>query len=46
LIIRQMLSGALQYLLTQPDVDLTGYTDELVAMCGHALAAPGGKTSG
>lgn len=46
LIIRQMLSGALQHLLTQPDVDLTGYTHELVGMCEHALAAPGGKTSG
>jgi AcrR family transcriptional regulator len=45
LIIRQMLSGALQHLLTQPDVDLTGYTNELVAMCEHALAAPEGKTS-
>jgi AcrR family transcriptional regulator len=44
LIIRQMLSGALQHLLTQPDVDLTAYTHELVAMCEHALAAPEGKT--
>ncbi len=40
LIIRQMLSGALQHLLTQPDVDLTAYTHELVAMCEHAVAAP------
>jgi AcrR family transcriptional regulator len=39
-IIRQMLSGALQQLLTQPDLDLTGYTHELVAMCEHAVAAP------
>ena len=44
LIIRQMLSGALQHLLTQPDVDLTAYTRELVAMCEHALAAPEGTT--
>jgi AcrR family transcriptional regulator len=40
LIIRQMLSGALQHLLTQPDLDLAGYTRELVAMCEHALAPP------
>ncbi|MQA12195.1 MAG: TetR family transcriptional regulator [Pseudonocardiaceae bacterium] len=44
LIIRQMLSGALQHLLTQPDVDLDGYTRELVAMCEHAVAAPGRNT--
>lgn len=39
-IIRQMLSGALQQLLTTPDLDLTAYTHELVAMCEHAVAAP------
>jgi AcrR family transcriptional regulator len=39
-IIRQMLSGALQQLLTEPDLDLAGYTHELVAMCEHAVAAP------
>ncbi len=45
-IIRQMLSGALQQLLTQPDLDLTAYTRELVAMCEHALAAPERNTDG
>ena len=39
IIIRQMLSGALQQLLTQPDLDLAGYTHELVALCEHAVAA-------
>lgn len=39
-IIRQMLSGALGHLLTQPDLDLAGYTHELVSVCEHALAAP------
>lgn len=37
LMVRQLLSGALQHLLTQPDADLSGYTHELVAMCEHAL---------
>jgi AcrR family transcriptional regulator len=37
LIIRQLLSGALQYLLTEPDADLAGYTRELVAVCEHAV---------
>ncbi|MCO1576259.1 TetR family transcriptional regulator [Crossiella sp. SN42] len=36
-IIRQLLSGALQHLLTQPDLDLPGYTRELLALCEHAL---------
>jgi AcrR family transcriptional regulator len=36
-IIRQLLSGALQHLLQEPDVDLAGYTRELVAMCEHAV---------
>ncbi|MGO1051439.1 TetR/AcrR family transcriptional regulator [Crossiella sp. CA198] len=39
-IIRQLLSGALQHLLTQPAADLTGYTRELVTLCEHAVAAP------
>jgi AcrR family transcriptional regulator len=37
-IIRQLLSGALQHLLTEPDLDLAGYTRELVAVCAHAVA--------
>ena len=36
-IIRQLLSGALQHLLTEPDLDLAGYTRELVAVCTHAV---------
>lgn len=39
LIIRQLLSGALQHLLTEPDLDLAGYTRELVVMCVHAVGA-------
>jgi AcrR family transcriptional regulator len=39
LIIRQLLSGALQHLLTEPDLDLAGYTRELVAVCEHAVIA-------
>jgi AcrR family transcriptional regulator len=38
-IIRQLLSGALQHLLTEPDLDLAGYTRELVAVCEHAVRA-------
>ncbi len=38
-IIRQLLSGALQHLLTEPDLDLDAYTRELVAMCEHAVRA-------
>jgi AcrR family transcriptional regulator len=45
-IIGQMLSGALQHLLTQPDLDLAGYTRELVAMCEHAVAAPERRADG
>ena len=45
-IIRQMLSGALQHLLTQPDLDLAGYTRELVAMCEHAVAMPERRADG
>jgi AcrR family transcriptional regulator len=37
-IIRQLLSGALQHLLTEPDLDLADYTRELVAVCTHAVA--------
>jgi AcrR family transcriptional regulator len=37
MIIRQLLSGALQHLLTEPALDLAGYTRELVAMCEHAV---------
>jgi AcrR family transcriptional regulator len=36
-IIRQLLSGALQHLLTEPELDLAGYTRELVAVCEHAV---------
>ena len=36
-IIRQLLSGALQHLLTEPELDLAGYTRELVAVCVHAV---------
>lgn len=39
LILRQLLSGALQHLLSEPDLDLAGYTRELVAMCEHAVMA-------
>ena len=39
LIIRQLLSGALQHVLTEPDLDLAGYTRELVAVCEHAVIA-------
>ncbi|WP_433556375.1 TetR/AcrR family transcriptional regulator [Pseudonocardia xinjiangensis] len=45
-IIRQMLSGALQHLLTRPDLDLADYTHELVAMCEHAVAAPERRVDG
>jgi AcrR family transcriptional regulator len=38
-IIRQLLSAALQHLLTEPDLDLAGYTRELVAVCEHAVRA-------
>jgi AcrR family transcriptional regulator len=38
-IIRQLLSSALQHLLTEPDLDLAGYTRELVAVCEHAVRA-------
>lgn len=39
MIIRQLLSGALQHMLTEPDLDLAAYTRELVAMCEHAVRA-------
>ncbi|MEJ3652184.1 TetR family transcriptional regulator [Actinomycetes bacterium KLBMP 9759] len=38
-ILRQLLSGALQHMLEKPDLDLAGYTRELVAMCEHAVEA-------
>lgn len=36
-VIRDLLSGALQRLLTTPDLDVPAYTAELVAFCRHAV---------
>jgi AcrR family transcriptional regulator len=39
-IIRDLLSGALLRLLVTPDLDVAGYTRELVAMCQFAVQKP------
>ncbi|MEU4769444.1 TetR family transcriptional regulator [Actinosynnema sp. NPDC023794] len=38
-IIRDLLSGALMRLLTTPDLDVSAYTRELVALCRRAVGA-------
>lgn len=39
-IIRDILSGALLRLLTTPDLDVAGYTRELITLCRHAVGSP------